>query len=115
MRPPRHLIALIISLAALLAAGLGVVSADEEIEQPERVVTVLEPGDNLVGWISDSGSISGLFRSIPDLNAIWAFDAKDQRWSRATRPSEATANVDAPGIPAGLTFLGPAAPPTSTA
>ena len=86
MRPPRLLIALVISLAALLAAGLAVVSADESVETPEPVdpaVVILEPGENLVGWVGASRSAAWLRRQAPNLESIKEWDAQSQQFTDA--------------------------------
>lgn len=76
MRPPRLLIGLIVSPAALLAAGLAVASADEDIEATEPVdpsVVVLEPGENLVGWVGDALPVDQLQRRFPEIESIAAW------------------------------------------
>ena len=69
MRSPRLLIAIVVSLAALLAVGLALVSADESIETPEPVdpaVVILEPGENLVGWLGEPLLVDHLNEAVPD-------------------------------------------------
>ena len=87
MRPPRHLIALIISLAALLAAGLGVASADESIETTEPVdpaVVVLEPGDNLVGWVGEALPVDQLKRRFPAIESVSAWEPLTAKFYKPT-------------------------------
>ena len=77
MRPPRLLLAIIVSLAALLAAGLAVVSADESIETNEPVdpaVVILRPGENLVGWLGEPLPVAQLKRRIPAIESVSAWE-----------------------------------------
>ena len=73
MRSPRLLIAIVVSLAALLAVGLALVSADESIETPEPVdpaVVILEPGENLVGWLGEPLLVDHLMRQFPTIESV---------------------------------------------
>ena len=80
MRPPRHLIALIISLAALLAAaGFGVAAADEGSELEAPANSVLLPGYNYVGWVGAPVSVASLKTRFPEIESIRAWDALLQR------------------------------------
>ena len=77
MRPPRLLLAIIVSLAALLAAGLAVVSADESIETNEPVdpaVVILRPGENLVGWLGEPLPVAQLKQRIPAIESVSAWE-----------------------------------------
>ena len=99
MRPPRHLIALIISLAALsLAAGLGIASADEEPEQPNPSLSILAPGHNYFGWVGPSLSVANLKRRFPEIESIRAWDALRQKSYEPT-------NLD-PGMGVRVTLSG---------
>ena len=56
VRSRRVLIALVVSLVAvLLAAGFGLASADPG-ESPETIMTALQPGDNYVGWVAENSA-----------------------------------------------------------
>ena len=83
MRPPKLLLGLLVSLVALLATGLTVVSADGSRE-PETAVTALHPGDNYVGWVSGSITIEELFSSIPRLEVAYVWLARLGRWRVAS-------------------------------
>ena len=99
MRPPRLLIALIISLAALsLAAGLGIASADEEPEQPNPSLSILAPGHNYFGWVGPSLSVANLKRRFPEIESIRAWDALRQKSYEPT-------NLD-PGMGVRVTLSG---------
>ena len=79
MRSPRHLIALIISLAALsLAAGLGIASADEGLQQLPAPLTVLSPGYNYIGWVGASVPVASLMVRFPEIESIRAWDSSLQ-------------------------------------
>ena len=98
MCPPRHLIALIISLAALLAAGLSAASADEEPEQPNPSLSILAPGHNYFGWVGPSLSVANLKRRFPEIESIRAWDALRQKSYEPT-------NLD-PGMGVRVTLSG---------
>ena len=42
--------------------------------------TTLRPGVNLVGWTAEPTPVSQLFREIPQLESIWAWDAELRDW-----------------------------------
>ena len=72
--------------AAALAALLLTVALASAQEPPEsQTATHLEPGLNLVGWVGESASVSQLFREIPQLESIWAWDAELDDWIVAGR------------------------------
>ena len=77
--------------ALLLVAGLA---AGQEPDEAGGG-TQLEPGLNLVGWVGEPTPVSQLFRQIPQLEAIWAWDAELRDWIVAT-----------PGAPEWLGGLG---------
>ena len=93
MRPPKLLLALVVSLVALLAMGLLVVSADEGDDVPETFITRLEPGDNVVGWTTQAAPVETLFESVPQIQHVWTWDASRLTMALciATRPE---ADVD---------------------
>lgn len=76
----RALIAAIIA-AATLAASLGVQATAEELQ----LVTKLQPGLNPIGWIEAETPLDRLFSEIPRLEAVYAWDAANQRYVIAAR------------------------------
>ena len=86
MRPPnptlrRLTLPLAAALATLLiAAGL----ANAQMPTAETGTT-LHPGVNLVGWVGETASVSQLFDEIPQLEAVWAWDAELDDWIVAGR------------------------------
>ena len=75
--PRRTALAIFAVLAALLlCAGLAAAQEPDEAEGGTR----LEPGVNLVGWVGEATYVSQLFREIPRLEAIWAWDAELRDW-----------------------------------
>ena len=88
----RITLAIAAALAALLlSAGLAAAQ-----DPPETTTTTrLEPGLNLIGWVGEPTPVSQLFREIPQLEAIWAWDAELRDWI-----------VAAPGAPEWLGGLG---------
>ena len=86
MRPPKLLLGLLVSLVALLATGLTVASADEDIDEAsssEIIETTLHPGDNVVGWVGAAAPAERLFSLIRNLEAVYAWDAPKRRWLAA--------------------------------
>ena len=72
--------------AAMLAALLLTIALANAQEPPEsQTATRLEPGINLIGWVGESTSTSQLFREIPQLETIWAWDAELDDWIVAGR------------------------------
>ena len=88
----RITLAVAAALAALLLAT-GLAAAQEPPET--ATATRLEPGLNLVGWVGEPTPASQLFQQIPQLEAIWAWDAELRDWI-----------VAAPGAPEWLGGLG---------
>jgi len=70
------------ALAALLLTG-ALANAQEPPES--QTATRLEPGINLVGWVGEPTSTSQLFREIPQLESVWAWDAELDDWVIAGR------------------------------
>ena len=72
--------------AALGAALLGALwLAFARAEEPSgEIVTVLQPGENLVGWIADEAPVGDLFAAAPAIEVVWAWDARSHRWQAAS-------------------------------
>ena len=47
--------------------------------------TRLHPGVNLIGWVGEPTSVAQLFREIPQLEAVWTWDAEFDEWIVAGR------------------------------
>jgi len=61
----------------------------------QMATMVLEPGSNFIGWVGEAIPVSRLFDEIPRLNAVWAWDARVDKWIAARR-----------GVPDRLSRLG---------
>lgn len=61
----------------------------------QMATMVLEPGSNFIGWVGETIPVSQLFDEIPRLNAVWAWDARVDKWIVARR-----------GVPDRLSRLG---------
>ena len=73
-------------IGLLLAAALALLAiATPAIAQSPQTGTRLEPGVNLVGWVGETTPVSRLFREIPRLEAVWAWDAELRDWVVAGR------------------------------
>ena len=56
-------------------------------EDPDSAfVTVLRPGDNLVGWVAKAEPVESLFEAVPQIQNVWTWDAAGDRW-RFAAPS----------------------------
>ena len=81
MTPIRALILAALALALWLTVGLA--SADEPTEP--QTATRLHPGVNLIGWVGEPTPVAQLFREIPQLEAVWTWDAEFDEWIVAGR------------------------------
>ena len=81
-----RLLTLAAAMLAALLLTIALANAQEPTEPPEtQTATRLEPGINLIGWVGESTSVSQLFREIPQLESIWAWDAELDDWIVAAR------------------------------
>ena len=79
-------IALPFGFAVALAALLLMVSPASAQEPPEAESGArLHPGINLIGWVGEPTPVAQPFREIPQLEAIWAWDAELDDWIVAAR------------------------------
>ena len=78
---------------AMLAAAFAVIvtliavswPAAARAEEPSGdIVTVLQPGENLVGWIAAEAPVGDLFAAVPEIEAAWAWDTRGRRWRGAS-------------------------------
>ncbi|MDE2966626.1 MAG: carboxypeptidase-like regulatory domain-containing protein [Chloroflexota bacterium] len=52
-------------------------------ETPETRTVELQPGDNFVGWVGEAVSVAALFGEIPEIEAVYSWNARWSRWSMA--------------------------------
>ena len=71
-------------LAVFALIGLAL-ALDLARAQGPTTGTTLHPGLNLIGWTAEPTPTSQLFREIPQLEAIWAWDAELDDWIVAAR------------------------------
>ena len=96
--------ALLAALAALLLFAQPLPAhADEPLAPDETaeagtIVTWLQPGWNMVGWLGPATPTSELFEEIPALERVSAWDADEQRYRRATRDSSEELSTLTPGM-----------------
>ena len=75
---------LVLTLVALLAAGLAVASANSGDEAAaETITTTLQPGDNFVGWVAEPKLVLELFEEFPQIELVYTWDTADQRYRYA--------------------------------
>ncbi len=77
----RRLVAAALGVALLGALWLAFARAEEPSGE---IVTVLQPGENLVGWIADEAPVGDLFAAAPAIEVVWAWDAQGHRWQAAS-------------------------------
>ena len=78
-----RLLALAAAALAVLLLTIALASAQEPPES--ETATRLEPGINIIGWVSESTSVSQLFREIPSLELVGAWDTERDNWVVARR------------------------------
>ena len=66
-------------LALMMAPTLETARADTS----DAVTTLLDPGWNMAGWIEPEADVEELFEAIPQLEAVYAWDAERQRFLAA--------------------------------
>ena len=74
-----------VATAALAFLALALVPAPgvADAQGSEDFTTLLQPGFNTVGWTHAETAVDALFEDIPELEAVYAWDAKDQRFVAA--------------------------------
>ncbi|MYE47072.1 MAG: hypothetical protein F4X25_10120 [Chloroflexi bacterium] len=60
-------------------------TSSEEAPVVQEITTLLHPGLNEVGWVSEETASSALFDALPELIAVSAWDASERRARRALR------------------------------
>ena len=96
MPPPRVLsVATFATLVlALILHTPGAVTAQEG----EPFTTVLQPGYNMAGWIEPESGVAALFEAIPELEAVYAWDAGEQRYRSSWAQREGDLTTLMPGV-----------------
>lgn len=75
-------------LALTLVPAIRVADA----QASEDFTTLLQPGLNMVGWTHPETGVDALFADIPDLEAVYAWDAKAQHFTVAYRNTDGSAS-----------------------
>ncbi len=83
-------VALIVALLFVVALNAASAQEPETVAAPrpqptDTMVTVLRPGDNLVGWIEPEASVANLFNAVAEVETVWAWDALQRQWLVASR------------------------------
>ena len=82
------MIALRAVLLAVFVAAMWLSIGPARAEEPsggDGAGTALHPGVNLVGWVGEATSVSQIFREIPQLESVWAWDSQLDKWLVAGR------------------------------
>lgn len=94
-------------LAALvLALALTPVSETASAHPSHPATTVLLPGFNLAGWIEPEAGVAELFEVLPELKAVYAWDAAEQRYRSSSGPGAGDLTTLMPGMGLWLDIAG---------
>ena len=74
----------LLAVLALISCALALDLARAQ-DPTTETGTTLHPGLNLIGWTAEPTPTSQLFREIPQLEAVWAWDAELDDWIVAAR------------------------------
>ena len=74
----------LLAVFALISCALALDLARAQ-DPTTETATTLHPGLNLIGWTAEPTPTSQLFREIPQLEAVWAWDAELDDWIIAAR------------------------------
>ena len=66
--------------AFLLALMMAPLPETARADTADTVTTLLQPGYNMAGWIEPEADIEELFEALPQLEAVYAWDAENQRF-----------------------------------
>lgn len=83
---PRRLalvIRIVLVLAAVPVIFVGVQQSVARADAPETITTRLEPGINYVGWVSADTPVEEFFTAVPQVEAVFAWSARNEEWLRA--------------------------------
>ncbi len=69
--------------AFLLALMMAPLPEMARADTSDAVTTLLDPGWNMAGWIEPEADVEELFEAIPQLEAVYAWDAERQRFLAA--------------------------------
>ena len=71
------------AIAAVLLLALAPTAGVVRAHPHGTVTTVLQPGYNMAGWIEPETGVADLFEAIPELEAVYAWDAETGRFLAA--------------------------------
>lgn len=86
------LVGVLVTTAVASGIEVGRGTADAEEPSTDTVTTELQPGWNLAGWTEDETEVSRIFEAIPQLDAVYTWDAFRHRFSGAFRTEFGEAN-----------------------
>ena len=78
---------------------VGWVGPETPGETPDTITTQLKPGINFVGWVGPETPVADLFDDVPEIEAVYTWDATAKHWAMA-----------APNVPMNLNSLRTLAP-----
>ena len=72
-----------LALAIVAMTYLGVQQSITHADTPDSLTTRLEPGLNYVGWVSADTPVAEFFAAVPQVEAVFAWSARNEDWLRA--------------------------------
>ncbi len=88
----------LIAVACVLSLALWLTQALAAGEQASPNLRVLQPGDNLIGWVGYAVSAQELFDQIPQAELIYTWDAESSRYYFAARSVQSSLQTIRPGM-----------------
>ena len=93
-------------MALLLALVLTPGSETASAHPSHPATTILLPGFNLAGWIEPQAGVAELFEALPELKAVYAWDATEQRYRSSSAPGAGDLTTLTPGMGLWLDIAG---------
>ncbi len=100
----RKLVLAIAVSLALLVALTDALSAEEPA--PDARAVMLQPGDNLVGWVAEPIAVADIFKAIPQAALIYRWDADSRTYQYAIREIGGNLETLQPGMAAKIRISG---------
>ncbi|MYE06335.1 MAG: zinc-dependent peptidase [Chloroflexi bacterium] len=86
------------AVAVALSLSLWLTQALAASEPPPPNLRILQPGDNLIGWVGYTASPQDLFDQIPEVELVYTWDAETSTYRFAARGYLASLQTIEPGM-----------------
>ncbi|MDE2752571.1 MAG: hypothetical protein OXI83_08360 [Gemmatimonadota bacterium] len=97
-RPSAGLRALVVVAVVAAAVGVGLWSAhgsaSAQAPAASTITTELRPGWNVIGWLGSDTTVADLFRAIPALELVAAWDAEAGRYAWGRRDGKTPSSLE---------------------